>query len=125
MEELKGIRKGKGKKVRKKQRATFLGWSFSELRQFITCKAQAAGVPIVFVNPDILLSVAAIAGPSRRQTENPHPNSSAANAAIPPMPTLTRRSLSKYWGFAGGPMVVRMSSLGFNRKLSPSRRLVN
>jgi IS605 OrfB family transposase len=51
MEDLKGIRKGKGKKVRKKQRATFSGWSFYELRQFITCKAQAAGVPVVFVNP--------------------------------------------------------------------------
>ncbi|HEX5553594.1 MAG TPA: transposase, partial [Chitinophagaceae bacterium] len=37
MEDLKGIRKGKGKKVRKKQRATFSGRSFYELRQFITC----------------------------------------------------------------------------------------
>jgi hypothetical protein len=63
----------------------------------------------VFVHPGIPLSVAAIAGTQRKQTEDPNPNSGAANAAIPPMPTLTRRSLSKYLGFAGGPMAVRTS----------------
>jgi putative transposase len=37
--------------VRKKQRARQHNWSFGQLRQFIAYKAQAAGVPVVFVDP--------------------------------------------------------------------------
>jgi IS605 OrfB family transposase len=37
--------------VRKGQRAQFSGWSFSQLRQFVTYKCQRAGVPLVLVDP--------------------------------------------------------------------------
>jgi IS605 OrfB family transposase len=37
--------------VRKSQRATLHSWSFYQLRQFITYKAQRVGIPVVFVDP--------------------------------------------------------------------------
>jgi IS605 OrfB family transposase len=37
--------------VRKRQRARQHNWSFGQLRQFVTYKAQRAGVPVVFVDP--------------------------------------------------------------------------
>lgn len=37
--------------VRKRQRARQHNWSFGQLRQFISYKAQQAGVPVVFVDP--------------------------------------------------------------------------
>jgi IS605 OrfB family transposase len=37
--------------VQKRQRARHHNWSFGQLRQFLTYKAQRAGVPVVFVDP--------------------------------------------------------------------------
>jgi IS605 OrfB family transposase len=37
--------------VRRSQRATLYSWSFSQLRYFITYKAQLAGVPVILVDP--------------------------------------------------------------------------
>jgi putative transposase len=49
LEELKGIRSRV--RVRKPQRATLHGWSFSQLRSFIEYKAKMAGVRVLFVDP--------------------------------------------------------------------------
>lgn len=48
LEDLTGIRKAK---VRKAQRREHHGWSFYQLREFISYKAKIAGVPVVLVNP--------------------------------------------------------------------------
>lgn len=37
--------------VRRSQRAVLSSWAFGQLRQFIAYKAEAAGVPVVFVDP--------------------------------------------------------------------------
>lgn len=49
LEDLTGIRE----RIRSKkpQRATLSAWAFSQLRTFITYKAQAAGVPVILVDP--------------------------------------------------------------------------
>jgi IS605 OrfB family transposase len=49
LEELKGIRTRCT--VRRRQRSRFHGWSFNQLRQFLTYKARLAGVPVVTVDP--------------------------------------------------------------------------
>lgn len=49
LENLKGIRKRTT--VRKKQRARHAGWSFSQLRQFISYKARLLGVLVQFIDP--------------------------------------------------------------------------
>lgn len=49
LEDLTGIRSRMT--VRRKQRAKQHNWSFGQLRQFVTYKAQLAGVPVVFVDP--------------------------------------------------------------------------
>lgn len=49
LEDLTGIRARA--RHRKPQRATFHSWAFAQLGAFITYKAQAAGVPVVHVNP--------------------------------------------------------------------------
>ena len=49
LEELTGIRKRQ--RVSKKLRSRFSGWSFSQLRAFISYKAQIAGVPVFLVPP--------------------------------------------------------------------------
>lgn len=49
LEELTGIRDRMT--VRKGQRNKQHSWSFNQLRQFVTYKAQRAGVPVVFVDP--------------------------------------------------------------------------
>lgn len=49
LEDLKGIRQRVEKRFRREQRAKVSGWSFFELRQFITYKAQMAGVSVVLV----------------------------------------------------------------------------
>jgi putative transposase len=49
LEELRGIRERIT--VRRKQRAVLHSWAFSQLRLFVTYKAQRAGVTVVFVNP--------------------------------------------------------------------------
>jgi putative transposase len=49
LENLKGIRDRL--RVKKADRARFSGWSFSQLRLFITYKAQRSGIPVVLVNP--------------------------------------------------------------------------
>jgi IS605 OrfB family transposase len=49
LEDLKGIRDRL--RVRKADRARFSGWSFSQLRLFISYKAQRIGIPVVLVNP--------------------------------------------------------------------------
>ena len=49
LEDLKGIRDRI--RARRSQRATLHSWAFLQLRQFVTYKAQLAGVPVVTVNP--------------------------------------------------------------------------
>ncbi|HEY5865196.1 MAG TPA: transposase [Candidatus Tectomicrobia bacterium] len=49
LEDLTGIRERT--KVRKPQRYGHSSWSFYQLRQFVAYKAQAAGVPLVLVDP--------------------------------------------------------------------------
>ena len=49
LEDLKGIRGNK--KVRKADRRQHNSWSFNQLRQFITYKAELNGVPLVLVDP--------------------------------------------------------------------------
>jgi len=49
LEDLKGIRKQM--KARKQQRSRMHGWSFFQLRQFITYKAILAGIPVEIINP--------------------------------------------------------------------------
>ena len=49
LEDLTDIRKRM--KARKKQRSKMHGWSFAQLRQFLTYKAKVAGVPVVIVDP--------------------------------------------------------------------------
>jgi IS605 OrfB family transposase len=51
LEDLTGIRQRCEKGHRKAQRSIFSGWSFAELREYITYKAKLSGVPIVLVNP--------------------------------------------------------------------------
>jgi putative transposase len=51
LEDLTGIRQRCEKRHRKSQRAIFSGWSFYELRNYITYKAKLAGIPVVLVNP--------------------------------------------------------------------------
>jgi len=51
LENLQGIRKRVEKQFRREQRAKVSGWSFFQLRQFITYKAQLAGVPVAVVDP--------------------------------------------------------------------------
>jgi IS605 OrfB family transposase len=49
LEDLTGIRQRT--KVRKPQRYTHHSWSFYQLRQFVAYKAEAAGVPLILVDP--------------------------------------------------------------------------
>jgi IS605 OrfB family transposase len=49
LEDLKGIRKRTT--VRKSQRAKHSGWSFSQLREFISYKAALNGIPVFVVDP--------------------------------------------------------------------------
>lgn len=49
LEDLSGIRSRVS--ARKPQRATLHGWSFHQLREFVTSKARLAGVPIALVDP--------------------------------------------------------------------------
>jgi putative transposase len=49
LEELQGIRRRVS--ARKPRRATLHGWSFFQLRQFVTYKARLAGVPVALVDP--------------------------------------------------------------------------
>jgi len=49
LEDLKDIRKTK--RYGKKQRTILHRWAFSQLRQFISYKAQRDGIPIIFVDP--------------------------------------------------------------------------
>jgi len=51
LEDLKGIRKRIEKRFRRSQRAKVSGWSFYQLRQFITYKAAQAGVSLSLVDP--------------------------------------------------------------------------
>ena len=51
LEDLQGIRKRVEKRFRREQRTKISGWSFFQLRQFITYKAQLAGVPVAVVDP--------------------------------------------------------------------------
>ena len=49
LEDLTGIRQRT--KVRKEHRYCHSSWSFYQLRQFVAYKSQAAGVPLVFIDP--------------------------------------------------------------------------
>lgn len=51
LEDLSGINKRVGKRLRKTQRAKHTNWSFHQLRFCITYKAAVAGVPLVVVDP--------------------------------------------------------------------------
>jgi putative transposase len=51
LEDLQGIRKRVEKRFRRKQRAKVSGWSFFQLKQFITYKAQLSGVVLTLVDP--------------------------------------------------------------------------
>ncbi len=51
LEDLQGIRVRLEKRFRRQQRAKVSGWSFFALRQFVTYKAQLAGVSVVLVDP--------------------------------------------------------------------------
>ena len=49
LEDLTHIRKRT--KVRKAQRNRLAGWSFNQLRQFVTYKAGLRGIPVVLIDP--------------------------------------------------------------------------
>lgn len=51
IEDLKGIKERTMKRLRKSQKARHSGWSFNELRNFVTYKSRLKGVPVYFVNP--------------------------------------------------------------------------
>ena len=51
LEDLTGIRKRTEQRVGKSQRAKHSNWSFYQLRQYISYKAQMGGVAVVFVDP--------------------------------------------------------------------------
>lgn len=51
IEELGGINKRVGKRLRKTQRAKHTNWSFHQLRLFLSYKCIVAGVPLVVVDP--------------------------------------------------------------------------
>ncbi|MBA2493436.1 MAG: IS200/IS605 family element transposase accessory protein TnpB [Acidobacteria bacterium] len=51
LENLEGIRKRIEKRLRVSQRAKISGWSFFQLREFVTYKSKLNGVPIILVNP--------------------------------------------------------------------------
>ncbi|MBA3765387.1 MAG: IS200/IS605 family element transposase accessory protein TnpB [Acidobacteria bacterium] len=51
LEDLQGIRKRIEKRFRRSQRAKVSGWSFFQLRQFITYKAQLSGITLALVDP--------------------------------------------------------------------------
>lgn len=50
IEDLKGIRQ-RTRLVRKNQRAKMTGWSYGQLRQFLTYKAAMAGVSLIVIDP--------------------------------------------------------------------------
>lgn len=51
LEDLTGIRTRTEKTVQKAQRSKHSSWAFYQLRQFISYKAQIAGVPVILVDP--------------------------------------------------------------------------
>ena len=51
LEDLQGIRQRVEKRFRRQQRAKVSGWSFFQLRQCITYKAQLSGVSVILVDP--------------------------------------------------------------------------
>lgn len=51
IEDLSGINKRVGKRLRKTQRAKHTNWGFHQLRLYLTYKAAVAGVPLVVVDP--------------------------------------------------------------------------
>lgn len=51
LEDLTFIRDRCEKRHRREQRSLFSGWSFAEMRNYITYKSKLAGVPVILVNP--------------------------------------------------------------------------
>ena len=51
IEDLTGIRERTQKMVRKTQRYERLSWAFAQLRQFLTYKCEAAGIPLIVIDP--------------------------------------------------------------------------
>ena len=51
LEDLTGIREGVNRKVEKDQRRRVNGWAFYQLKEFLTYKARAVGIPLVLVDP--------------------------------------------------------------------------
>jgi len=59
LEDLKGIREAP---VRRRQRSKHANWSFYQLRQYISYKAELAGVPVIFVNPKYTSQTCSVCG---------------------------------------------------------------
>jgi putative transposase len=51
LEDLAGIREGVNQKAGKNQRRRVNGWAFYQLKEFLTYKALAVGIPLVLVDP--------------------------------------------------------------------------
>ncbi|MDD3552143.1 MAG: transposase, partial [Methanothrix soehngenii] len=51
LEDLTGIREGVNQKAGKNHRRKVSGWAFYQLKEFLSYKALAAGVPLVLVDP--------------------------------------------------------------------------
>jgi IS605 OrfB family transposase len=60
LEDLKGIRERTT--VRRRQRFRLGGWAFSQLRLFISYKAQLAGVPVAIVDPAYTSQTCSVCG---------------------------------------------------------------
>ncbi|MBA3239713.1 MAG: IS200/IS605 family element transposase accessory protein TnpB [Acidobacteria bacterium] len=92
LEDLKGIRVRIEKRFRKSQRPKVSGWSFFQLRQFITYKAQLSGVPLALVDPRNTSRTCAACGHCAKENRKSqaefecvnchHANNADINAAI-------------------------------------------
>jgi putative transposase len=59
LEDLSGIREAP---VRRKQRSKHANWSFYQLRQYISYKAELAGIPVIFVDPKYTSQTCSVCG---------------------------------------------------------------
>jgi len=62
LEDLSGITRRTTARVQRKQRAKHVNWSFYQLRQFITYKAQLAGIGVILVDPAFTSQTCPICG---------------------------------------------------------------
>lgn len=68
LEDLKGIRARMNKKLRRKHRGLQNSWAFYQLRQYISYKAEFAGVPLKLVNPAYTSQTCSICGVRGKRT---------------------------------------------------------